>query len=106
MQKIQKDDEVIVIAGKDKGKRGKVLRILREKMRVIVEGVSMVKKHIKPNPQRNQQGGIVEVEASIHASNVAIYNPATGKADRVGIKVMGDNKKARCFKSNGELIEI
>ena len=102
MLKIKRDDEVIVIAGRDKGKRGKVLRVLAD--RVIVSGINMIKKHQKPNPQAGVAGGIVEKEASIHASNVAIYNPATQKADRVGFKVLEDGKKVRVFKSNGEAV--
>ena len=102
MLKIKRDDEVIVIAGRDKGKRGKVLRVLAD--RVIVSGINMIKKHQKPNPQAGIAGGIVEKEASIHASNVAIYNPATQKADLVGFKVLEDGKKVRVFKSNGEAV--
>ncbi|RUO30421.1 50S ribosomal protein L24 [Aliidiomarina soli] len=101
--KIKRDDEVVVLAGKDKGKRGKVLSVLAEKDRVIVEGVNLIKKHQKPNPALNQAGGIIEKEASIHVSNVAIFNPATEKADRVGFKIE-DGKKSRVFKSNNEII--
>lgn len=101
--KIRRDDEVVVLAGKDKGKQGKVLRVLIADNRVIVEGVNLVKKHTKPNPQLGIAGGIVEKEASIHVSNVAIVNPATGKADRVGFR-FEDEKKVRFFKSNGELV--
>jgi len=101
--KIKRDDEVVVLAGKDKGKRGKVLSVLTEKDRVIVEGVNLIKKHQKPNPALNQAGGIIEKEASIHVSNVAIFNPATEKADRVGFKIE-DGKKVRTFKSNNEII--
>lgn len=103
MLKIKSNDEVIVLAGKDKGKRGKVRRIL-DNNRVIVSGVNMVKKHTKPNPQANVAGGIVEREAPIQVSNVAIFNPATSKADRVGFKTDGD-KKVRIFKSSGEVID-
>jgi large subunit ribosomal protein L24 len=103
MLKIKQDDEVIVIAGKDKGKRGKVRKVLSDN-RVIVSGVQMVKKHQKPNPQRNIPGGIVEKEAAIHVSNVAIYNPKTEKADRVGFRIEND-KKVRFFKSNNELVD-
>ncbi|MDO3380732.1 50S ribosomal protein L24 [Gilvimarinus algae] len=102
MRKIKRDDEVIVIAGRDKGKRGKVTRILAND-KVIVAGINIVKKHQKPNPQMGVPGGIVEKEAAIHVSNVAIYNAATGKADRVGFKVEGD-KKVRVFKSSGEAV--
>ena len=101
--KIRRDDEVVVLAGKDKGKTGKVLKVLIADNRVIVEGVNLVKKHTKPNPQLGVAGGIVEKEASIHVSNVAIVNPATGKADRVGFR-FEDEKKVRFFKSNGEAI--
>ncbi len=103
MKKIQKDDEVIVITGKDKGKVAKVLRILGD--RVLVAGVSMIKKHVKPNPNKNIEGGIISREASIHLSNVAIYNSATKKADRVAIKLLEDGKKTRVFKSSGELVK-
>ena len=101
--KIRRDDEVIVLAGKDKGKQGKVLKVLPASNRLIVEGVSLIKKHTKPNPQLGVAGGIVEKEASIHVSNVAIYNPKTGKADRVGFRLEGE-KKVRFFKSDGELV--
>lgn len=104
MKKLKKDDEVIVIAGRDKGKRGKVNRVLSDG-RLIVGGVQMIKKHTKPNPQAGVAGGIVEKEAPIDASNVAIYNSATSKADRVGIKVLEDGKKVRVFKSNGETVD-
>jgi large subunit ribosomal protein L24 len=101
--KIRRDDEVVVLAGKDKGKQGKVLKVLTSDDRVVVEGVNLVKKHTKPNPQLGEAGGIIEREASIHVSNVAIVNPATGKADRVGFRIE-DEKKVRFFKSNGELV--
>ena len=103
MLKIKRDDEVIVIAGRDKGKRGKVVRVLAERV-MIVSGINMIKKHQKPNPQLGVAGGIVEKEAAIHASNVAIYNPATKKADRVGFKVLENGDKVRVFKSNGETL--
>lgn len=102
MRKIKRDDEVIVIAGRDKGKRGKVVRVLPNE-KVIVAGINTVKKHQKPNPQMGVPGGIVEKEAAINVSNVAIFNAATGKADRVGFKVEGD-KKVRVFKSTGEAV--
>jgi len=102
MRKIKRDDDVIVIAGRDKGKRGKVVRVL-PKDRLIVGGVNMVKKHQRPNPQMGVPGGIVEKEAPIHVSNVAIFNPDTKKADRVGFKIEGD-KKVRVFKSNGNVV--
>ncbi len=104
MRKIKSDDEVIVIAGRDKGKRGKVVKILKDD-RLIVSGVQIVKKHQKPNPQAGVAGGIVEMEAPIQVSNVAIFNPATEKADRVGFKILEDGKKVRIFKSNGEVVD-
>lgn len=104
MRKIKGNDEVIVIAGRDKGKRGKVARVLADD-KLIVSGVQLVKKHQKPNPQLGVAGGIVEKEAPIDLSNVAIFNPSTNKADRVGIKILEDGKKIRVFKSNGEAID-
>ncbi|MCF7981494.1 MAG: 50S ribosomal protein L24 [Pseudomonadales bacterium] len=104
MNKIKRDDEVIVIAGRDKGKRGKVSRVLQND-RLIVSGINMAKRHTKPNPMKGAPGGIVEKEASIHISNVAIYNSATNKADRVGIKVLEDGSKVRIYKSNQETID-
>ena len=103
MAKIKRDDEVIVLAGKDKGKRGKVRSVLGDN-RLLVAGVNMVKKHQRPNPQLGVQGGIVEQEAPIQVSNVVIFNPATSKADRVGFKVEGE-RKIRVFKSTGEAID-
>ncbi len=105
MQKIKKGDDVIVLAGKDKGKRGTITRIVGAD-RVVVENVNMVKRHTKANPQAGIAGGIVEKEASIHISNVAIFNPATKKGDRVGIKTLEDGKKVRFFKSNDEVVDI
>ena len=104
MNKIRKGDEVIVIAGRDKGKRGKVI-LRKDDEHVIVEGINLVKKHTKPNPMKGTTGGIVDKAMPIHQSNVAIFNPATGKADRVGIKVEGDSRK-RVFKSSGEEIKV
>ena len=104
MNKIRKGDEVIVLAGKDKGKRGKV-SLRKDDQYVVVEGINLVKKHTKPNPMKGTTGGIVEKAMPIHQSNVAIYNPSTGKADRVGIKVDGDTRK-RVFKSSGEEIKV
>ncbi len=104
MRKIKRDDEVIVIAGRDKGKRGKVLRVLDEN-RVIVSGVQMIKKHQKPNPQMGVPGGIIQKEAAIQVSNVALFNPETQKADRVGFKVQDDGKKIRVFKSTGAAVD-
>jgi len=104
MAKIKRDDEVVVIAGKDKGKRGKVASVLDG--RVIVAGLNLVKKHVKPNPNRGEQGGIVEREASLDISNVALFNQATQKADRVGYKVLEDGEKVRVFKSTGEVVDV
>jgi len=103
MLKIKRDDEVIILAGKDKGKRGKVRQVL-DNNKLIVSGVNMIKKHTKPNPQAGVAGGIVEKEAPIQGSNVAIFNPTSSKADRVGFKVEGD-RKLRIFKSDGEAID-
>ncbi|WP_163560119.1 50S ribosomal protein L24 [Halomonas sp. NO4] len=104
MQKIKRDDEVIVIAGKDKGKRGTVKRVLKDE-RFVVSGVNMIKRHTKPNPMAGKQGGIVEREAPIHASNVAIFNSETGKADRVGFQVKEDGTKVRIYKSTQTQID-
>jgi len=103
MQKIKRDDEVIVIAGKDKGKRGTVKRVLES--RFLVSGVNMIKRHTKPNPMAGNHGGIVEREAPIHASNVAIFNSETGKADRVGFQVKEDGTKVRIYKSTQSQID-
>ena len=103
MNKIRKGDEVIVLAGRDKGKRGKVT-LRKDDDHVIVEGINIVKKHTKPNPMKGATGGIVDKAMPIHQSNVAIFNPASGKADRVGIKVSGE-KRVRVFKSSGEEIK-
>jgi large subunit ribosomal protein L24 len=105
MNKIRKGDEVIVIAGRDKGKRGKVVLRASED-RVVVEGINLVKKHTKPNPMKGINGGIVEKSMSIHQSNLAVYNATTGKADRVGVKVLADGKKVRVYKSSGEEIKV
>ena len=103
MEKIRKGDEIVVITGKDKGKRGIVLRRVDDE-HVVVEGVNRAKKHVKPNPIKGQAGGIVDKDMPIHISNVALFNAATKKADRVGIKVLEDGRKVRVFKSNGELV--
>jgi large subunit ribosomal protein L24 len=105
MAKIKRDDEVIVLTGKDKGKRGTVRTVLDDN-RVVVSGVNMIKKHTKPNPQMGVTGGIVEKEAPIQVSNIAIFNPATSKADRVGYQVMDGGKKVRVYKSSGEQIDV
>lgn len=104
MNKLKRDDEVIVVTGKDKGKRGTISRMVGSD-RVVVAGVNMVKRHTKPNPNLGQPGGIVEKEASLHISNVAIFNAAENKADRVGIKVLEDGVKKRVYKSNGQEID-
>ncbi|MFT6189686.1 MAG: large subunit ribosomal protein L24 [Oleispira sp.] len=104
MRKIKTDDEVIVIAGRDKGKRGKVVKILKDE-RLIVSGIQMVKKHQKPNPQAGVQGGIIDMEAPIQISNVALFNPATEKAGKVSFKILEDGKKVRVFRSNGEAVD-
>jgi large subunit ribosomal protein L24 len=104
MQKIKRGDEVIAIAGKDKGKRGTVLRVLPT-AKVLVEGLNRVKKHLRPNPVKGQVGGIIDKEMPLQISNVALYNSATQKADRVGIKHLEDGRKVRYFKSNGEVID-
>ena len=103
MQKLKSGDEVIVIAGKNKGERGKLTKILSNG-RVIVEGINLVKKHVRANPNANEQGGIIEQEAALDASNIAIYNTESAKADKVGIK-QDDGSKVRYFKSSGELID-
>ena len=103
MEKIRKGDEVIVTTGKDKGKRGTVSRRV-DAERLLVEGVNRAKKHVKPNPVKGVTGGIVEIDMPIHLSNVALYNPETQKADRVGVRVLEDGSKVRFFKSNGQLV--
>jgi len=105
MRKIRRDDEVIVLAGKDKGKHGKIMRVL-DNGRVIVSGINMAKRHTKANPNAGVAGGIVEKEASLDSSNIAIFNSAMNKADRVGIKTLEDNTKVRVFKSSGEEIDL
>ena len=105
MNKIRKGDEVIVITGRDKGKRGTVA-VRADEDRLIVEGVNLVKKHVKPNPMKGVTGGIIEKSMSLHQSNVAIFNAATGKADRVGIKQLDDGTKVRVYKSSGEEVKV
>jgi large subunit ribosomal protein L24 len=104
MNRIKKGDEVIVISGRDKGKRGAVLRRVDDNL-VVVEGVNRVKKHARPNPMKGITGGIVDKDLPIHISNVALFNPATQKAGRVGIKSLEDGRKVRVFKSNGEQVD-
>jgi large subunit ribosomal protein L24 len=104
MQRIKKGDEIVVLAGRDKGKRGTVLRRV-DAQHVVVEGVNRVKKHQRPNPMKNITGGIVDKDMPIHISNVALFNPATKKADRVGVKSLEDGRKVRVFKANGEQVD-
>ena len=105
MNKIRKGDEVIVLAGKDKGKRGTVA-LRKDESYLVVDGINMVKKHVKPNPMKGEQGGIMEKAMPIHQSNVAIFNAETGKGDRVGIKTLEDGSKVRVFKSSGAEIKV
>ena len=105
MSKLRKGDEVVVLAGRDKGKRGTVLQII-ENNRILVDNVNVIKKHVKPNPNRGETGGIIEKEAPIQISNVALFNPNTNKADRVGYKVLEDGRKVRVFKSDGEVADL
>jgi large subunit ribosomal protein L24 len=103
MNKIRKGDEVVVTAGRDKGRRGTVVKVLAGQ--VVVESVNMVKRHTKPNPQRSVQGGIIEKEAPLDISNVALWNPVTKKGDRVGFRTLSDGRKVRFFKSNKEVVD-
>lgn len=105
MKRIRKGDEVLVIAGRSRGQRGHVLRVLDDE-RLLVENVNMVKKHQKPNPSIQQPGGIVDKEGPIHLSNVRLYNPITGKADRVTFKTLEDGRKVRIYKSTGEVVDV
>jgi large subunit ribosomal protein L24 len=105
MRKIRSGDDVVVLTGKDKGKRGRVVRVIDDE-RVVVENVNMVKKHMKPNPMRNEPGGIVDKEMPLHISNIGLYNPASGKPDRVGFKTLEDGRKVRYYKSDGEVVDI
>jgi large subunit ribosomal protein L24 len=102
---VRKNDEVVVIAGKDRGKRGRVLQVMPERNRVVVEGVNMIKRHTKANPQKNVKGGIVEREGSIHASNVQPVDPNSGKATRVGHRVLDDHRRVRIARRSGELLD-
>ena len=104
MKKIRKGDQVVVISGRDKGRRGAVVQVLAD-ARVVVESINTVKKHQRPNPQMSRQGGIIEKEMPLPVSKVAIWNPGTKKADRIGFKTLTDGKKVRFFKSNGEMID-
>jgi large subunit ribosomal protein L24 len=103
--KFKQGDEVVILAGKDKGKRGTITKVITETARVVVDNVNTVKKHQKPNPQMNIPGGIIDKEMPIDVSNVAIFNPTTGKADRVGFRILDDGRKVRFFKSNGEVLD-
>ncbi len=105
VKSVRKNDEVIVLTGKDRGKRGRVLQVLPERNRVVVEGVNMIKRHTKPNPQKNIKGGIVERESSIHASNVQPIDPETGKATRVGRKVLEDGRRVRVSRRSGSVLD-
>ena len=106
--KLKKDDEVVVLAGKDKGRRGTINRVIIKngRKKVFVDGINMMKNHVRPNPQANEQGGIVEKESPMDISNVAIFNSSTKKADRVGFKILEDGTKVRVFRSNGEQIDV
>ena len=106
MRKIKKGDDVVVMIGKDSGKRGNVLKVLPEVDKLVVENVNIVKKHTKPNPQAGVAGGIVEKEMPIHVSNVMLYNPQTKKGDRVGFRTLEDGRKVRVFKSNDEVVDV
>ncbi len=105
MNKIKKGDDVIVIAGKDKGKRGSVMSVL-ENGRILVDGINIVKKHVRPNPQAGETGGIVEQEAALDRSNISLYDAASSKASRVGVKVLEDGKKVRVYKTSGEVVDV
>lgn len=104
MNKLKKGDQVVVLAGRDKGKRGTIARRV-DADHIVVDGINMVKKHVKPNPMKGTTGGVIDKTMPIHQSNVAIFNPATGKADRVGIKLLDDGKKVRVYKSSGDEIK-
>ncbi|MBA3486427.1 MAG: 50S ribosomal protein L24 [Lysobacter sp.] len=103
MNRIKKGDQVIVTAGKDKGKRGDVVRVAGD--RVVVSNINIIKRHTKPNPQASQPGGVIEREAPIHISNVMLFNPASGKGERIGVKVLEDGRKLRVFRSSGEAVD-
>jgi len=105
MKRLRKGDQVIVISGKDKGRQGTVLKVMVDD-RVLVESINMVKKHTKPNPMQGVEGGIVDREMPLHSSNVMLFNPVTNKGDRVGFKLLEDDRKVRYFKSNGEVVDV
>ncbi len=106
MRKLRKGDEVVVLAGKDKGKRGVVLKVIQELEKIIVENINMVKRHTKGNPMQGTPGGIVEKEMPLDISNVAIWNPISEKVDRIGFKMLEDGQKVRFFKSNDEVVDV
>tara|TARA_Y100000992_G_scaffold2735_1_gene1788 strand:+ start:3687 stop:4004 length:318 start_codon:yes stop_codon:yes gene_type:complete len=105
MKKLKKGDSIIVVSGKDKGKKGEILRVI-EPDKLIVSNINLAKKHVKPNPNKNESGGIIEKEMPIHISNVMMFNPVSKKGDRVGFKNLEDGKKVRIYKSNKEVIDI
>ena len=106
ISRIRKGDEVIVLSGRNRGQRGSVVSVAGDSDRVVVEGVNVVKRHTRPNPQKGTSGGIIEKESPIHLSNVALYNPVTGKGDRVGVKNLEDGRKVRVFRSTGEVVDV
>ena len=105
MKRLRKGDQVVVISGKDKGRQGTILKVLADDQ-VLVESINMVKKHTKPNPMQGIEGGIIDKEMPLHISNVMLFNPVTNKGDRVGFKTLEDGRKVRCFKSNGEVVDV
>ena len=106
IRRIRKGDEIIVLTGRNRGVRGTVLSVDAGSERVVVEGVNIVKRHTRPNPQKGTTGGIIEKEMPIHVSNIALFNPVTGRGDRVGVKTLEDGRKVRVFKSTGEVVEL
>lgn len=106
ISRIRKGDEVIVLTGRNRGQRGNVVSVAADSDRVVVEGVNVVKRHTRPNPQKGTSGGIIEKETPIHLSNVALYNPVTGKGDRIGVKNLEDGRKVRVFRSTGEVVDV
>jgi large subunit ribosomal protein L24 len=106
MNRIRNGDEVIVIAGKDRGRRGRILRIFSSEQQVLVENINVVKKHVRPNPNQGVTGGIEEKEKPIHISNVMLFNPRTNRGDRVGFRVLENGKKVRFFKSDNEVVDV
>ena len=106
IRRIRKGDEIVVLAGRNRGVRGNVLSVDADNERVVVEGVNIVKRHTRPNPQKGTAGGIIEKEMPIHVSNVALFNPVTGRGDRVGVKTLEDGRKVRVFKSTGEVVDL